>query len=69
MPSSDVLAFDLEGDARVIVRPSGTEPKIKLYIDVREPVHDGEPLEHARARADARLDTLDAAFRALLGLA
>lgn len=32
-PPSDILRFDLEGGARVIVRPSGTEPKVKVYID------------------------------------
>jgi len=32
LPSSNVLSFKLPGDSGVIVRPSGTEPKIKLYI-------------------------------------
>ncbi len=32
-PPSDILRYDLEGDARVIVRPSGTEPKVKVYVD------------------------------------
>lgn len=32
LPKSDVIAFNLENDHAVIVRPSGTEPKIKLYI-------------------------------------
>lgn len=32
-PPSDILRYDLTGDARVIVRPSGTEPKVKVYID------------------------------------
>nr|WP_217499833.1 phospho-sugar mutase [Curtobacterium flaccumfaciens] len=32
-PPSDILRYDLSGDARVIVRPSGTEPKVKVYID------------------------------------
>lgn len=32
LPKSDVLSFRLEGDAGFIVRPSGTEPKIKVYI-------------------------------------
>ncbi|KQS14846.1 phosphomannomutase [Curtobacterium sp. Leaf183] len=32
-PPSDILRYDLDGEARVIVRPSGTEPKAKVYID------------------------------------
>ena len=32
LPQSNVLAYALEGGAGVIVRPSGTEPKIKAYI-------------------------------------
>ncbi len=34
LPSSDVLFYELEGGLSVVVRPSGTEPKIKLYITV-----------------------------------
>ena len=34
MPKSDVLKFMLEKDCSVVVRPSGTEPKLKTYISV-----------------------------------
>ncbi len=34
LPVSDILEYTLEGDASVIVRPSGTEPKIKVYYSV-----------------------------------
>ena len=34
LPKSNVLKFYLEGDSSVVVRPSGTEPKLKLYISV-----------------------------------
>ena len=31
LPKSNVLVFDLEQNAKVVIRPSGTEPKIKCY--------------------------------------
>ena len=34
LPTSNVLKFELEGDLSVVVRPSGTEPKLKMYISV-----------------------------------
>jgi len=58
MPSSNVLAFDLEGGNRAVARPSGTEPKIKFYFDVREPVAPSEPLSAAVQRAERRIEEL-----------
>lgn len=70
LPSSNVLAFELEGGTRVIARPSGTEPKIKYYFDLREPVAEGETIEAAEARALEKLDHLEADFvRQAQGLA
>ena len=34
LPKSDVLKFILEGNCSVVVRPSGTEPKMKVYVSV-----------------------------------
>ncbi len=65
MPASDVLAFELEGGSRVTMRPSGTEPKIKYYFDVVEPLRDGEPFAEGRARAVGRLDAIVDDFVAL----
>ena len=36
LPKSNVLAFFLEGGSKVIVRPSGTEPKVKAYITSKQ---------------------------------
>ena len=51
--ADDVLRLDLAG-ARVVVRPSGTEPKLKCYCEAVEPVRGGA-VEAARARARERL--------------
>ena len=36
LPSSDVMVFSLEKNCEIVIRPSGTEPKIKCYLTVRE---------------------------------
>ncbi|MEU6623068.1 phospho-sugar mutase [Streptomyces litmocidini] len=53
LPPTDGLRYHLEGDykARVIVRPSGTEPKLKCYLEVVVPVADASELAAARATA------------------
>ena len=40
LPTSNVIALNLEGDNAVIIRPSGTEPKIKLYITAVGKTHE-----------------------------
>src|SRR6201999_2094549 len=47
LPPSDVLVFKLAGGRRVIMRPSGTEPKLKNYYEVRVEVGAGEPIATA----------------------
>jgi phosphomannomutase len=62
---TDALIFtggDADTWARVVVRPSGTEPKVKFYIEARCPV--AEDLVAARDRATALRDELAAATRA-----
>ena len=66
LPKSDVLIFRLEGDCRVIMRPSGTEPKLKSYYEVCEPVATDEPISAAAGRAKVALAALRDAHQALL---
>ncbi|WP_326610663.1 phospho-sugar mutase [Streptomyces scopuliridis] len=57
LPPTDGLRYHLEGAyrARVIVRPSGTEPKLKCYLEVVIPVEDATALTTARTTATATL--------------
>ena len=56
LPKANVIEFDLEGGNKGIVRPSGTEPKINLYIFAKG----------ADAAADAALDAIEESGRKLL---
>jgi phosphomannomutase len=64
-----VDAVRLLGDGvRVIVRPSGTEPKLKAYLETVVPVHADAGLIAARGRGEEELDQLRAEMSAALGL-
>ena len=64
-PTDGVLVLTEAGD-RVIARPSGTEPKLKCYLEVILPVTEGEPLPWEQARE--RLDAIKGAFAEIIGL-
>ena len=64
-PTDGVLVLTEAGD-RVIARPSGTEPKLKCYLEVILPVAEGEPLPWEQARE--RLDAIKGAFAEIIGL-
>jgi phosphomannomutase len=68
LPPSNVVALELDGGHRVIVRPSGTEPKVKCYFDVYESVRAGDALSAARERARATLSMLRTALGETLGV-
>nr|WP_042195753.1 phospho-sugar mutase [Kibdelosporangium sp. MJ126-NF4]CEL22203.1 Phosphomannomutase [Kibdelosporangium sp. MJ126-NF4]CTQ92984.1 Phosphomannomutase (EC 5.4.2.8) [Kibdelosporangium sp. MJ126-NF4] len=64
LPAADVLRLTGEG-VRVVVRPSGTEPKLKAYLEVVAPV--STDLAAARAQAQSRLAELRTVVSELLG--
>ncbi|WP_154793064.1 phospho-sugar mutase [Occultella kanbiaonis] len=68
LPPTDGLLYLTESNDRVIVRPSGTEPKLKCYLEVIETVAPGEDLGPVRARAASRLELLKADIAAAAGL-
>ena len=57
LPSANVLVYGLEGGATVIVRPSGTEPKIKTYFTTL-----GKDLAEAQAQKDTLANALKPIF-------
>ena len=68
LPPSNVLSYQLEGGTRVVIRPSGTEPKLKCYLDHREEMALGEPMAAAESRAASVLaEVRDAVLARLEG--
>jgi phosphomannomutase len=68
LPPTDGLRFRLADSARVVVRPSGTEPKLKCYLEVVVPVDEDAGVDAARISAASRLDALGRDIEAALGL-
>jgi len=75
LPPTDALRYRLAGDprqgvagARIVVRPSGTEPKLKCYLEVVVPVADASELATARATADRVLGALRTDLAAAAGI-
>lgn len=54
------------GTTRVIVRPSGTEPKLKAYIEIIEPVTDLADLDRARSEAATRIDQIKSEIQTVM---
>jgi phosphoglucomutase/phosphomannomutase len=67
-PRGDMVILDLEAEGNyVAVRPSGTEPKVKIYLFAYDPPAANADLEVAKAAQAARLQAMAADFRAFSG--
>lgn len=65
LPKSDVLRFWLGEKTKIVIRPSGTEPKIKIYAEVVEKRRQEtlEAMQQAISSCDKRLDTILSAIK------
>ncbi len=66
LPRTDAVVLH-GADVRVVVRPSGTEPKLKCYLEVVAALDSPAALPAARANAAARLRRLSDELRTILG--
>ena len=67
LPATNGLLYLTESGTRVIVRPSGTEPKLKCYLEVVAQVSDRKQLSAARREAAAAVDAVTRDVKAALG--
>lgn len=65
-PAEDIIVVHLDGEARVIVRPSGTEPKLKTYFQVV--IETFDDFAAAKAEAASELEALRRDLEHVLGL-
>ncbi|NYD40869.1 phospho-sugar mutase [Nocardioides panaciterrulae] len=68
LPPTEGLRYRLAEGGRVVVRPSGTEPKLKCYLEVVVPVSGPDGVEAARISAAGRLDALRNDIKAAAGI-
>lgn len=66
MPPSNVLAFYLDDGTRILARPSGTEPKIKFYFEVKVELESTQSLEEGEDNARLHLASIQNDFLRLL---
>jgi phosphomannomutase len=55
LPKSNVLIYYLEDGSKICARPSGTEPKIKFYFSVNEPLDNFEDFEKVNRELDEKI--------------
>ena len=58
LPKSDVLIFTTEDGAKVAVRPSGTEPKIKFYFSVNSPLTNQSEYDDLRSHLNEKIERI-----------
>ncbi len=68
LPAATLVEMDLGERGRVLARPSGTEPKLKIYVDATAPVPSGEAPSRMEPELKATADRLAASTVAALGL-
>ena len=56
LPKSNVLQFILQDGTKISVRPSGTEPKIKFYVGVKEKLERREDFEKINQKLDKKIE-------------
>jgi len=66
LPPTDGLRYLLADNSRVIVRPSGTEPKLKVYLEAIVAVGRSTGLQEARLEASVRLERMGASMRKMV---
>lgn len=66
LAATPLVVLDLEGKGRVLVRPSGTEPKLKIYVDL--PGRAGGDVDAAEEKLAAEADRIAAAAAEFIGL-
>lgn len=66
LPPSDVLRFWLADGSKLVIRPSGTEPKVKIYAEVKEKA--GKEINQTIALCDERLKKMVQAFQDEIGI-
>ena len=62
LPKSNVIQFILEDFTRITIRPSGTEPKIKFYINVKDKIKSVEEIPDAEKKADELIKNYEKAL-------
>jgi len=58
LPKSNVIQFYLEDDSKITIRPSGTEPKVKFYFEVKNELKTASQFEKINTLLDKKIDNI-----------